>query len=416
MLTTHFKDIRQVIINELLKSEKSIWLASAYFTDKYIFQVLCTLATRGIEVKVVIADEPANFVQKVLNYGELVQTGGFFFLANRTPYNSLMHHKFCIIDKAKVLTGSYNYTLKAQENIENIVVIDSTQVANDYINEFNNVIENYSTQMLNWNDRFLPSGFSDIDRITNGFHTSELTCIAARPSMGTTSFALSIIYNLSTSFKHSVGYITTSLTTKQVGNRYTSIYNNIELSKVQHGSLEEYDWQLIHSKFSSTENGAIDISYAETIEEIETRCKIYSYDNIELIIIDKINSIFNNNYNNEFYNYSRGILDRLKSLSRLVRIPIILIYSIPLKENIKHSLRSYRPTIDELSLVYNHANTIILLNRLEQYGIEFDEENLSTVGIAEISIPKQFEGSTGLLKLKFNKKSLKFEDFDYDKL
>lgn len=108
MIRPYFDNIKQTIIEELIKTEQSVWIASAFFADRSIFKLLCTLAQRGIEVNLLIADEKINLVQTELNYGELVSAGGSFYLANRTPLNSLMHHKFCVIDRIKTITGSYN--------------------------------------------------------------------------------------------------------------------------------------------------------------------------------------------------------------------------------------------------------------------------------------------------------------------
>ena len=97
-------------------AETEIDLAVAWFTDRGLLDVLCQKAKKGVKIRVLLFDDDIN---NYLSFKDLQQSGGKVFrLAEK-----LMHNKFCIIDRAVVITGSYNWTKKAAtDNYENITI------------------------------------------------------------------------------------------------------------------------------------------------------------------------------------------------------------------------------------------------------------------------------------------------------
>jgi hypothetical protein len=136
--TAHFQDIPQEIAKRLGAATQEIVVAVAWFTDEVLFNVLCRQAGRGLRVRLAVLNDQINVGPGRLNFQRLRDIGGEVFPipagGDRDP---IMHHKFCVIDRATVIIGSYNWTLRAQDNDESITVItDGAEIAADYLNAF----------------------------------------------------------------------------------------------------------------------------------------------------------------------------------------------------------------------------------------------------------------------------------------
>ena len=137
-LKAHFSNIHKVIIGRLEQAQSEIMAAIAWFTDREIFEVLCTKARSGIKVSVALIGDEINQGPGGLNFQKLSTYGGMVtFLPPGTRDEPTMHHKFCVIDRSTVITGSYNWSQKARTNDENITVVtESTDFAEKYLNVF----------------------------------------------------------------------------------------------------------------------------------------------------------------------------------------------------------------------------------------------------------------------------------------
>ncbi len=141
-LKAHFSNIHKVIIHHLEQAQSEIVAAIAWFTDRDIFEVLCKKARSGIKVSVALIGDEINQGTEGLNFHRLSNFGGnVIFLPPGSRDEPTMHHKFCVIDRSTVITGSYNWSHKARSNDENITVVtDSTEFAGRYLDTFDSLL------------------------------------------------------------------------------------------------------------------------------------------------------------------------------------------------------------------------------------------------------------------------------------
>lgn len=138
---SYFSDIKAHIIEEIKKANFSIIIAVAWFTDAEIFNSLNKKASNGIKVEMLIVDDDINANSKI-NYEVLFENGGKVWKIERDQ--STMHNKFCVIDHNIVINGSYNWTNKANENHENIMIVSGDEnLAINYLEEFNTIKKRY---------------------------------------------------------------------------------------------------------------------------------------------------------------------------------------------------------------------------------------------------------------------------------
>lgn len=126
----HFTDIQNKIIRALDAAQVSISLAMAWFTNTLLLEKLREKQKEGLLVEIVIYDDGTN-----TKYG--VDLTGFDYIKVRSDRGGIMHDKFCVIDNQVVITGSYNWTAKAEsKNNENVTIERDPQLATKYSVEF----------------------------------------------------------------------------------------------------------------------------------------------------------------------------------------------------------------------------------------------------------------------------------------
>ncbi len=142
-LKAHFSNIHKVIIDHLEQAQTEIVAAIAWFTDRDIFEVLCKKALAGVKVSVALIGDDINQGPGRLNFHRLTNLGGkVVFLSPGSHNERTMHHKFCVIDRSTVITGSYNWSRKARSNDENITVVtDAADFAGKYLDTFESLLD-----------------------------------------------------------------------------------------------------------------------------------------------------------------------------------------------------------------------------------------------------------------------------------
>lgn len=133
--TAYFRNIGSKIINILNEARNSVSIAMAWFTNKDLFDALQSCLKRGVKVSLVLLDDVINWQNYAPDFNDFISSGGVLYVADMRY--GFMHHKFCIVDGAMVITGSYNWTYYAEiRNLENIVITTDKNVVAQYENEF----------------------------------------------------------------------------------------------------------------------------------------------------------------------------------------------------------------------------------------------------------------------------------------
>ncbi len=129
-----FTNIKSTLINYLNQAKTSIYIAVAWFTDQDLLDIICRKASDGLKVELITINDDVN---SAIDFSKLFKAGGKVWMMEN---NKVMHNKFCIIDNQVVVNGSYNWTIKAKENHENVVIINGNEeIAKSFINEFDNI-------------------------------------------------------------------------------------------------------------------------------------------------------------------------------------------------------------------------------------------------------------------------------------
>ena len=133
-----FEDIAIRIQSEIKKAQKSIFIAVAWFTNKDLFNELLEKAKTGCNVSLIISNDKINTNSRITF--ELLEKYNSKCYKIGNGETDLKHNKFCVIDYSTVITGSYNWSYKAENNFENVILnYDDTALAEQFISEFNQI-------------------------------------------------------------------------------------------------------------------------------------------------------------------------------------------------------------------------------------------------------------------------------------
>jgi replicative DNA helicase len=263
----------------------------------------------------------------------------------------------------------------------------------------------------------IPSGFSDLDRLTSGFQRSDLVIIAARPGMGKTSFVMSLARNAAVDFKKPVAIFSLEMSSVQLVLRLISSEAEIDASKLKNGQLEEHEWHQLHAKIAKLSEAGIyiDDTPALNVFELRAKCRrLKAQYGIEMVIIDYLQLMAGNKEGKQSMNREQEIstISRsLKGLAKELNIPVIALSQ--LSRQVEQRGGAKRPILSDLresGSIEQDADQVMFIYRPEYYGLTEDEEGRPVAGIAEIIVAKNRHGATDTIPLRFVGKFARFAD------
>ncbi|WP_297890172.1 replicative DNA helicase, partial [Sulfurihydrogenibium sp.] len=172
----------------------------------------------------------------------------------------------------------------------------------------------------------IPSGFYDLDRLTTGFHPGDLVIIAARPGMGKTSFALSILHHLSVLENIPSAFFSLEMSKEQIAMRLLGEETRIPLKKIRSGFLNESEIEKITLSSLKMMKAPLFIDDTASLSILDLKAKarrLKKEKDIKIIVIDYLQLLRSHrrveNRQQEVAEISRG----LKSLAKELSIPVI---------------------------------------------------------------------------------------------
>ncbi len=137
-----FENIGKRIEQEIGKAKRTIFIAVAWFTNQTLFNELVNKAKNGRTVQLIISNDQINNNSSI-NFDELlIENSRVYKIGNEDSV--LMHNKFCVIDNNVVITGSYNWSYKAEINFENVIVTTEDHLlASQFVAEFSRIRKQY---------------------------------------------------------------------------------------------------------------------------------------------------------------------------------------------------------------------------------------------------------------------------------
>src|ERR671919_2635046 len=257
------------------------------------------------------------------------------------------------------------------------------------------------------------TGFDDLDRLTTGFHKSDLVILAARPAMGKTALALNAIWHAAGIKGLPVAIFSLEMSKEQLVQRLISQVTRIRTQDLRSGNVGAEDWPKLVRGVAEVARTPIWIDDTAGITLLEMRAKVRRLASrlnaqgeapLSLVVVDYLQLMIGQraraeNRQQEIAEISRG----LKVLARDLNIPVVAIAQLSRAVEQRHDKRPLLSDLRDSGSIEQDADMVMFLYRDEYYNPDSDDK-----GIAEVIVGKHRNGPTGKVQLDWLEQYTKF--------
>jgi len=260
----------------------------------------------------------------------------------------------------------------------------------------------------------VPSGFPTLDRMTTGLQKGDLIIVAARPSMGKTSWVLNVAQNAAIDHQVPVAIFSLEMSKEQLVQRLLCSEARVDAQKLRNGRLSPSDYQRIGTAGARLNTAPvwIDDSPGGTVLEMRAKARrLKAEGGLGLLVIDYMQLMAGSgrqeSRQQEVSQISRG----LKGLARELEVPVIALSQLSRGPEQRTDHRPQLSDLRDSGSIEQDADLVMFLYRPEYYSSDgMDKDGESLEGKAELIIGKQRNGPTGTVPLYFHKAYTRFDE------
>lgn len=255
------------------------------------------------------------------------------------------------------------------------------------------------------------TGFTDLNKKTAGLQGSDLVVVAARPSMGKTTFAMNLCENAAMVQDKPVLIFSLEMPAEQIMMRMLASLSRVDQTKIRTGQLDDEDWARISSTMGilmEKKNMFIDDSSGLTPTEVRSRARRIAREHggLSMIMVDYLQLMrvpaLSDNRTLEIAEISRS----LKALAKELNVPVVALSQLNRSLEQRADKRPVNSDLRESGSIEQDADLIMFIYRDEVYNPES-----SLKGIAEIILGKQRNGPIGSVRLTFQGHFSRFDNY-----
>ena len=258
----------------------------------------------------------------------------------------------------------------------------------------------------------IPSGFNDLDTMTNGFQKGEMTIVGARPSMGKTALALSMMEHIAIEKNIPCGFFSLEMSAEQICQRLLSQVARIQSQKLRSGFLKLEDSKKLQDAAGRTYNAPLYIVDTPNMKLLDLRAmarRLKANQKVEIIFIDYIGLISSEQDGLPVYEQQSLISKSLKSLARELEIPLVVLCQVA------RDAEGNEPTLNQLrgsGSIEQDADMVMFIHgdRKKTAGTDSDGEENAGVLDRKLVVAKQRNGPIGDVDVLFISSYTKFEN------
>lgn len=255
------------------------------------------------------------------------------------------------------------------------------------------------------------TGYQDLNKKTAGLQRSDLIIVAARPSMGKTTFAMNLCENAAMLQDKPVLIFSLEMPAEQIMMRMLASLSRVDQTRIRTGQLDDEDWARISGTMGillEKRNMYIDDSSGLTPTEVRSRARriFREHGGLSLIMVDYLQLMrvpsLSDNRTLEIAEISRS----LKALAKELQVPVVALSQLNRSLEQRADKRPVNSDLRESGSIEQDADLIMFIYRDEVY-----HENSDMKGIAEIILGKQRNGPIGTVRLTFNGQWSRFDNY-----
>ncbi len=255
----------------------------------------------------------------------------------------------------------------------------------------------------------IPSGFIDLDHMTNGWQRSDLIILAARPAMGKTALCLNMAANAAVDYHFPVAIFSLEMSKEQLVMRMLAAAARIDQKRLRTGQLNAEEWGAFLQKIGPLSSAPIYIDDTPAITIRELRAKARRLQSREgdlgLILVDYLQLMGGSGHSENRQQEVSEISRSLKALARELNVPIIALSQLSRTVEQTKDKRPQLSHLRESGSLEQDADIVLFIHREEYYNEDTDRR-----GIADLIIAKHRNGPTGTVELAFQNELTRFDN------
>lgn len=257
----------------------------------------------------------------------------------------------------------------------------------------------------------VPSGFTDLDRMTSGMQPGDLIIIAARPSVGKTAFALNMAEHVAIDQGMPVAVFSMEMGATQLAMRLVCSVGRIDQQRLRTGRLTEDDWPRLTSAIQKMQDANLFIDETPALNPLELRARARrlarQYGKLGLVMVDYLQLMSGSGSSGENRATEVAEISRsLKALAKELNVPVIALSQLSREVEKRNDKKPIMSDLRESGAIEQDADVILFIHREDRYDPDSPNK-----GMAEIIIGKQRNGPIGSVTLTFLGQYTKFENF-----
>ncbi len=418
----HDVEAEQAVLGSMLTDKDAVISAievlkedDFYRTDnKSIYEAIINLYNRAEPIDIITVKAELE------SLGKFEQVGGLEYLAslpdkvpttaNAMKYIKIVEEKSTLRNLIKTANEIIELGYDPTEDVSDIMEGAEKKIFNIMQNNdkksysaIKDILVDSFTQLEELYNRKqhitgVPSGFTELDYKTAGFHGSDLVLIAARPAMGKSAFALNIATNAAVRANVPVAIFSLEMSKEQMVNRILCSEAMVDSNKVRTGKLEEDDWTKLAGSIGPLSDAEIyiDDTPGISVMEIRAKCrKLKLEKNIGMVVIDYLQLVQGSNKRNGSREQEISEISRsLKILAKELNVPVIALSQLSRAVEQRPDHRPMLSDLRESGAIEQDADIVMFLYRDDYYNPDSEKKD-----IAEVIIAKHRGGSLGTVDL-----------------
>ncbi len=403
-----------------------------------LFEAITNLAER---------DEPVDFItvqEELKNREKLDVIGGPSYLAallDKVPTAANIEYYAKIVQEKALLRrlieaaleivglarGEVDDVSEVLDRAEQLVFSVSQQQTQEYFAQLRTLllsVYDKAEELGEMKQRIsgLSTGIHDFDMITSGMQNTDLIIVAARPSMGKTSLALSIAEHVALKEKKSVAVFSLEMSKEQLAMRMLCSQAQVNAHKLRTGHLSEDEWGDLAKVVQDMYDAPIFIDDATETSALTMRAKcrrLMAEHGLGLIVVDYLQLMRSHRRTENRVQEIGEIARGLKSLGRELKVPVIALSQLSRAVESRENKRPMLSDLRESGSIEAEADMVCFLYReayykmKEAYAVEgADRPEREPVEETEIIVGKHRNGPTGMVKVGFMAEYAKFVDLE----
>lgn len=391
------------------------------FQNQMIFEAMVSLFKQNVH------GDTLTIINELTKLGKIEQAGGTAYIASLTDTvptaANVSYYVGIVLDAAvrrdlirmssELRASSFDETRSSRtllEDAEKSIFTLSDHNESTQIYEMKDVV---STTIELIDRRYknnseltgIPSGIARLDTMTSGFQKSEFIVIGARPSIGKTAFALSMMQTIAVEKHIPCGFFSLEMSYQSIGQRLLAQVSRLPSYKLRSGQLSMADFQKLQDAAGMCYNAPLYIVDTPNMQLIDLRAmarRMKVNQGVQVIFIDYIGLITTENPAAPVYETVSEISKSLKSLARELDIPIVAL------SQVARDAEGQEPNLAQLrgsGSIEQDADVVLFLHRDRKIM-----EDKEPVQDAKCIVAKQRNGATGDVMMKFFPTFTKFEN------